>query len=30
MDKNGGTLQAMARTALSEIGAVFELVGDDV
>ena len=30
MDKNGRTLQAMARTALSEIGAVFELVGDDV
>jgi hypothetical protein len=30
MDKNGRTLQTMAQTALSEIGAVFELVGDDV
>jgi 6-phospho-3-hexuloisomerase len=27
---NGGTLRAMARTALSEIGAVFERVSDDV
>jgi hypothetical protein len=29
MDKNGRTLQTMAQTALSEIGAVFSLVTDD-
>src|SRR5271165_830838 len=29
MDKNGRTLQTMAQSALSEIGAVFTLITDD-